>query len=223
MSNAPIQPKTADQRLAALARSASNMTLLKFISGRWLIADTAVPADTKFVLFADQVSHSWIRFAGGKVADEIVALVINDVEGDSEQRIVKGQGRADLGYQDQAEWDIDNSGKPRDPWTYGFGLPMSYLSTGGLVIYKTSTVGGMGAIAEQVANYRRNAHLGYPIATLGTSTYKNKKYGGFVSVPLFISAGFDAPPPPPAASGGDGARVIGESQARNADMDNIPF
>ena len=62
-------------------------------------------------------------FFGGKVAD-VAAPVVDDVEGDSEQRIVKGQGRDDLGYLDEAEWEIDNSGKRRDPWTYGFGLPM---------------------------------------------------------------------------------------------------
>ena len=226
MSNTALaKPKTADERLQALARSASNMTLLKYNSGKWLVSDTAVPADAKFVIYPDQVSHSWTRFFGGKVADEIAAPVVDDVEGDSEQRIVKGQGRDDLGYLDEAEWEIDNSGKRRDPWTYGFGLPMLDLSTAALVIYKTASVGGMSAIAGQVANFRRNAHLGYPIVTLSTGSYRNKRHGGFTNFPAFVAAGFDAPPAPAAASGGNGARADRRrSKARNDDMDDdIPF
>jgi hypothetical protein len=50
MTNAIAKPKTAAQRLDALARSASNFTLIKYNSGNWTISDTPVPANTRFVL-----------------------------------------------------------------------------------------------------------------------------------------------------------------------------
>src|SRR5205809_3729107 len=106
MSNLPTKPKTAAERLNALARSASNITRLKYVSGNWSISDTPVPAGTKFVLYPDQVSHSWTHFLGGKVAAEITAVVADDVEGDVELRIVKGKGRADLGSDDQSQWEL---------------------------------------------------------------------------------------------------------------------
>jgi hypothetical protein len=231
MSNLPAKKTTADERLQALARSASNDTLLKYNSGVWTISDVVVPPNTKFILYPDQVTHSWTHFAGGKVVPpEITAIVAEDADGDTELRIVRGQGREDLGELDESLWETDSSGKKRGPFVYGFGLPATNAETGTFVVYKTASVGGMGAIAGQVASYLRNPDLGRPIVTLSTNSYKNKKYGGFTSVLVFLPAGFDKPPPAPVGRpGGDGdggLRVVGESKAagRNTDMDDdIPF
>jgi hypothetical protein len=227
MSNLPTKPKTADERLEALARAASNVTLLKYNSGNWTISEIPVPADTRFVLYPDQVSHSWTHFAGGKVVTEISALVAEDDDGDTELHIVKGKGREDLGFDDQTKWELDSAGKPRDPLVYGFGLPMMNAKTGAIVVFKIASVGGMGAIAGQVASFTRNKHLGYPIVTLSTGSYKNKKHGGFTSYPVFVNVGYDAPPAPVTASrggnGGDDARVIGASKGADDMDDDIPF
>jgi hypothetical protein len=118
--NLPAKPKTADERLEALARSASNITLLKYNSGNWTISDIPVSAGTRFVLYPDQVSHSWTNFSGGKVVTEISAVVAEDDDGDTELRIVKGDGRKDLGLDDELKWEFDSAGKRRDPWVYGF-------------------------------------------------------------------------------------------------------
>jgi hypothetical protein len=209
MSNLPIKPKTAAERLDALARSASNVTLLKYNSGNWTMSDLPVPPDTEFVLYPDQVSHSYTHFADSKVVTEISAIVAEDGEGDVEMRVVKGKGREDLGYHDQTQWTLDSAGKPKDPWVYGFALPMMNVKTGAVVVFKIASVGGMGAIAGQVASYARNKHLGYPIVKLSTGSYKNKKHGGYTSFPVFISVGYDAPPAPSIAGGGANARVIG--------------
>jgi hypothetical protein len=218
MSNLPAKPKTAEERLQALARAASNDTLLKYNSGIWTISDIAVPPTTRFVLYPDQVSHYWTHFAGGKVVTEITEIVADDDEGDVELQIVKGNGREDLGYRDQTKWERDSSGNPRDPWVYGFALPMMNAETGAVVAFKIASVGGMGAVAGQVASYTRNRHLGYPIVTLSTGSYKNKKYGGYTSYPVFVSAGYDTPPAAVIANhgpvdGGADAKVIGSSKA----------
>jgi hypothetical protein len=230
MSNLPAKPKTADERLEALARAAANVTLLKYNSGNWTISEIPVPADTRFVLYPDQVSHSWTCFGDSKVITEISAVVAEDVDGDTELRIVNGRGRQDLGLDDEAKWELDSAGKRRDPWVYGFGLPMMNAKTGAIVVFKIASVGGMGAIAGQVASYTRNKHLGYPIVTLSTGSYKNKKHGGFTSYPVFVNVGYDTPPAPVIANGGnggnggDGARVIGASKVapqRDREVDDM--
>jgi hypothetical protein len=226
----PSKPRTADERLQALARSASNVPLLKFNSGNWTISDIPVPADTRFALYADQVTHSWTHFAGGKVVTEISAVVAEDDEGDPERRIVKGNGRKDLGLNDELTWELDSAGKHRDPWVYSFGLPMMNAETGAIVVFKTASVGGMSAIAGQVANFARNKRMGYPIVRLSNGSYRNKKHGGFTSFPAFVTVAYDTPPAPVIANGGNGgddARVIGASRVRDRETDDmdddIPF
>jgi hypothetical protein len=107
---------------------------------------------------------------------------------------------------------------------------MMNAETGAIVVFKIASVGGMGAIAGQVASFGRNGHLGYPIVTLSTGSYKNKKHGGFTSFPVFVNVGYDTPPAPSIASNdkGEGARVIGTSKVQRDrevdDMDDdIPF
>jgi len=233
MHTLPAKPKTADERLEALARSASNVTLLKYNSGNWTISDIPVPPDTRFVVYPDQTAHSWTHFADGKVVTEISAVVAQDDDGHAELRIVAGRGRKDLGFDDKTEWESDSAGKPRDPWVYCFGLPMMNANTGAVIVFKAASAGGMGAIAQQVATFTRNKHLGYPIVTLSTSSYKNKKHGGFTAFPVFVNVGYEALPAPSIASGGnggDGAGVIGASKIapqRDRDVDemddDIPF
>jgi hypothetical protein len=207
--------KTADERLEALARSASNVTLLKYNSGNWTISDNPVPANTRFVPYPDQVTHSWTHFEGGKAVTEITEVVAEDENGDTELRIVNGKGRKDLGFDDESKWEIDSAGKRRDPWSYGFGLPMMNVETRAVVVFKTASLGGMSAIAGLVASFTQNKHLGYPVVTLSTGSYRNKKHGGFTSFPVFVNVGFEMPPAPGIASGGtggDGARVVGASK-----------
>jgi hypothetical protein len=234
MLNAVAEPKTADERLQALARSALNDTLIKYNSGNWTISEVLVPANTRFVIYPDQVTHYWTHFVGGKAVTEIAAVVADDADGDTELHIVAGKERKDLGSDDEAKWETDSSGKLRDPWVYGFGLPMMNAETGALVVFKTASVGGMGAIAGQVASFTRNRHLGRPIVTLSTGSYKNKRFGGYTSFPVFVNAGYEAPPATGIASGrpnGDGgganARVIGESKVRDREVDamddDIPY
>jgi hypothetical protein len=71
----------------------------------------------------------------------------------------------------------------------------------------------MDAIGKLVGGFSRNSHLGYPIVELSTSQYKNKRYGGYTSVPVFVTVGYAAP------KGGSDARVI-EHKA-GADIDVI--
>lgn len=230
MSSNLVKHKTGDERLAALARSASNIVILKFISGNWTISDTPVSPETKFAIFPDQVQHAWTCFRDSKVVEEISASVIDDDDGDPTEHIVRGKGRSDLGDTDDALWPVDKAGKHQDPWAYGFSLPMVNVDTGTMLVFRTASVGGRGAVAGQVGNFQRNRQLGNPIVQLASASYKNKKFGGYTIVPVLRVVGYDRPKAPGAAVGGsngDGARVIGETKVRDREVDDmdddIPF
>jgi hypothetical protein len=234
MSNL-VKHKSGAERLAALARSASNVAVLKFISGNWTISDTPVSPETKFTIYPDQVQHAWTCFHDSKVVEEISASVMDDDDGDPTEHIVRGKGRSDLGETDELLWPVDKSGKHQDPWAYGFSLPMVNVDTGSMLVFRTASLGGRGAVAEQVGNFQRNWRLGNPIVQLASASYKNKKFGGYTIVPLLRVVGYDTPKAPEAAVGGggnsggngDGARVIGETKVRNREVDDmdddIPF
>jgi hypothetical protein len=213
----PAKPKTAAERLEAFARAGSNIPLLKFNSGNWLIADVAVPEGTRFIAFPHQTAHMWTHFVDEKVIEEISAIIADDEDGDPEQHIVRGQGRADLGDRDETAWTTGKDGKPKDPWSFGVGLPLMNADTRTMVTFKTSSAGGRSAIADVVGNFSRNLHLGLPIFTLAASTYKNRKFGGFTQVPVFRPAGFEKPR----------LRVVGSNAGelpKPVDMnDDIPF
>jgi hypothetical protein len=230
MSNLPTKPTTGLERLQALARVASNDTLLKYNSGNWTISEVPVPAGTRFIAFPNQVTHQWTHFADGKFVQEIIAKVAEDVDGDTELKIVNGRGRDDLGNNDRSLWERGNDGNEKDPWNYGLGLPLVNAETGAFVVFKIGSGGGMGAIAGLVASYTRNGHLGYPVVTLSTSSYKNKRYGGYTSYPVFVNVDYDTPPatagagrgPDPAGPVTD-AKAIGKREAvvDHHDIDDV--
>jgi hypothetical protein len=223
-------PKTAIERLQQLARaSASGDQLLKFTTGVWTIGGTTVPEGYRFTLLPAQVVHYWVRFADGKFAEDLVQLVAEG--GDTELRIVRGKSREDLGHHDKALWEKGTTGEPKDPWVYGYGLPMINNETGAIVVYKTNSGGGMSAIGTQVAHHTQNLvagrNIGNPIVTLCSGRYPNKRFGGFTQIPVFTVVGHE----PPAGSvptrddkpnGGNkpngDMRVIGERRAVEAEQ-----
>jgi hypothetical protein len=231
-------PKTAIERLQQLARaSASVDQLVKFTTGVWTIGGNSVPQDRRFTLMPAQVVHYWVRFADGKVAEELAQLVAEG--GDTELRIVRDKSREHLGHHDRALWEKDTKGDPKDPWVYGFGLPMIDNETGAIAVYKTNSSGGMSAIGTQVAHHTQNLvagrSIGNPIVTLGSGSYKNKKFGGFTQIPVFTVVGHEPPAGSvPPREDRTGMKVIGERRAVEVEQaydrelddmndDDIPF
>ena len=63
----------------------------------------------------DQLLVGWIRWENGKPAEHRMELVASGQ--------IRHSG-PDLGYLDQAKWEVDNNGKPRDPWQNTAYLPL---------------------------------------------------------------------------------------------------
>ena len=197
--------------------------LLKFSKGDYLLGEGAEPVDQGTVVVAaiDQLLIGWIRWENAKPAEHRMVLVAS------------GQYpplRHDLGYLDQANWEADNNGKPRDPWQYSAYLPLLSMA-GDLWTFSTSSQGGHGAIGKlsrAYAHHRRKAPDELPRISLKSDSYlhPDRQYGR-IKVPLFELVGWEAKDRVVAALAETGLtpdELPPTAVDRSSDMDDdIPF
>jgi hypothetical protein len=126
--------------------------------------------------------------------------------------------RHELGDTDESQWPLDNSGKRKDPWQFGYTLRLVGEDET-VYVYSASSFGGKAAIGDLCAHYdRKKAN---PYIKLSSSWYKHKLYGKTFN-PKFVVIGFDgeAPAlPTPAASRGTMTVTSGKAPID----DSIPF
>jgi hypothetical protein len=193
--------------------------LLKFVKGDWKIGDDVIKDGVEYVAHIDQLITGWVKFEGGKVADRVIGKVADNFQ---------PPAREELGDNDKTEWETDDDGDPRDPWTEQRYLPLISVETGELVTYVTGSKGGMGMIGDLCGVYGRQPRNGLlPIIALKTRSYKHKKHGP-IKTPDYIIVGWDGGPP---KGGNDAPRTSplqpilhGKAEAVNdTDMDEIPW
>jgi hypothetical protein len=155
--------------------------LLKFVKGEWLIGDDVVPENTEYVAHLDQLLRGRVKFEDGTVVDrKNVGKVANGY---------KPPLREKLPDTDPSKWEqVD--GKPSDPWSEQWYLPLISVETGELVTYATGSKGGIGAIADlcRIYGHKHNGLL--PVIALKVRSYKHKKYGK-IETPDFRIVGWD--------------------------------
>jgi hypothetical protein len=89
-------------------------------------------------------------------------------------------------------WPRDSKGKPRDPWTKQFFVPLISVNDGKLVTFVTPSVGGRIAIGKLCDAFLNNDRR-RPIIKLDTSSFKSKEYGK-VDSPAFQIVGYEDQP-----------------------------
>jgi hypothetical protein len=190
--------------LDAAKQDAGYEALLKFRKGDFLIGDEPLSLGTEFIAHVIGWTKCWIKFVDGEVADRRV------------YRIALGERppeRDELDDLDQGNWPEGLGGRPADPWSLQYLLPLERTSNGEVVIFTTSSFGGRRAVADLCAAYARrvakNAAGGQPIVKLGKVEMPTKRFGK-VPRPHFEIVGWDEPPlveveegPPPVISGGE--------------------
>jgi hypothetical protein len=201
MSKDKTPPRKPEQRqdvathydnpfLEAAAESGSEFgRLLKFNKGTWMIGDDEVKEGTEFVALMDQLMRGWIRFCDGKVTEPRVIGKIS--EG------FKPPERNTLGDLDEAQWEKDENGNPRDPWVKQWFLPLVSVEDGLFCVYATGSKGGTFAISALCRAYGHRKDGLNPIVGLHTESYRHPKYGR-IPTPSFNILGWDAPPTGPA-------------------------
>jgi hypothetical protein len=154
-----------------------------------------VPFGTRVVANMPGLRVGWRRWFGKQVTDDLTELLTDG------QPIAR---RDTLGDMDQALWERDEKGIPRDPWQVSNILELSDGETN--YIFSTSSKGGIGAIGRLCIAYAKERRMYpgmLPIITLNRDSYPHKTYGK-TYFPVFEIVGWtDADSPSVEDAGGE--------------------
>jgi hypothetical protein len=174
-----------DNILGAAKEDAGFEKLIKFRKGDFSIGEEAVPLGTEYIAHAIGWTKCWIKFVEGEVVERKV------------YRVALGERppeREDLDDLNKDNWPEGIDGKPADPWTLQYLLPLESVADGQVVIFTTSSIGGRRAVADLCAAYAKrkgkSATCGQPKVQLAKAEMPTKKFGR-VPRPQFEIVGWD--------------------------------
>ena len=173
----------ANPYLEAAAEGGNKIRLAKFIEGEWIIDNTVVKDGTEYIAHIDKLLRGYVKFKDGKVVDRILGRVADGF---------KLPKKDELPDRDPANWEKDEDGELRDPWSEQWYLPLISVTSGVLVTYVTGTKGGIGAIADLCQIYGHTPRNGLlPIIALHTRSYRHKRYNKTIKTPDLQIVGWD--------------------------------
>lgn len=154
------------------AQAAGAKTFLKYAKGDYTAGanDEEVPLGTRLVANMAELQAGWQRWWDGKPSQEVMELV--------------GSGKAppkrhELGDNDQALWEKDNEGRPRDPWSFTNVLPLKNHETGDEYVFSIASRGGIGAIGQLCKEYGKVYRMKpgqLPVIELQSDSYMHPTY-----------------------------------------------
>src|SRR6516165_2607157 len=103
--------------------------MLRFSKGDWLVGDDTVAVGTTFTVAVDELLAGWIKWIDSKPVEHLMVRVADGATPKS---------RGELGDHDQSKWEMDATGKPKDPWQFTNYLPMMN-EAGELFTFTTSS------------------------------------------------------------------------------------
>lgn len=154
------------------AKVGTQGTFLTFKNGEYLAGQDAkeIPISTKMAANMQGFRIGWRRWFGDQLTDDLTELLAD------QPHIAQ---RNTLGDDDQALWEKDNTGKPRDPWQLTNVLEF-INSEGESFLYATGSKGGIGALGRLCKEYGklyRQRPGQVPIVELGRDHYMHKEFG----------------------------------------------
>jgi hypothetical protein len=176
-----------------------NGDLLKFSKGDYTAGQNnrAIAIGTRLVANMDSLEVGWVRWEDSRPIEQRMGAVVERF---------KPARRNELGDSDSQSWEIDETGRPRDPWQFTNTLELASEDGGELYTFSTSSKGGIGAIGELCKAFGEevNQHPDeWPVIELGVDSYahSNKNFGR-IKFPTFKIIGWarkdgEAPAPPP--------------------------
>jgi hypothetical protein len=208
-----------------LLRTASQMqsqtlgTLLKFSKGEYFIGEDDVTGQER-IAHVEAAMRGYVKFWDGKpVPPQYVGRIADGYRLPS---------RDELGDLDEKKWQRDTTGKPKDPWSLQYYVPMEDLDDGSVAIFVTSSNGGINALGKLFDVCARNVKNGLPIVKLGVRSYQHSEFGK-IKTPDFPVVSWDgghvvAPPvaKPPSHSAKEDPTTGRPRKADDMD-DDIPF
>lgn len=195
---ATVKQSELDQRdmnfFEAYGEAASLRTfvgsLLKFNKGDFLFGqdNEEMEVGTKLVACMDTFSVGWVKWVDNKPQQQLTGLLMEGF---------KPAPRSTLGDLDDAEWEVDTSGKARDPWQYTnfVVLKRPGKNSDDLFTFTTSSKGGIGALGALCKYYGKEMRAkpdAFPIVELQIDKYKhsNPEFG-LIKVPVFKPVGWE--------------------------------
>jgi hypothetical protein len=143
---------------------------LKFMKGEWADGDEVRHDKERMVAHMPRLFQGWHKWQDRR---PIV------VEGGFVAEGYRPQTRAELGDLDSNQWEIDERGKRRDPWQFGFQLLLED-EHGKVFIWSAASQGALQAVGDlslDYARYKRQGGRGNPIVELGCDYYTHKEFG----------------------------------------------
>jgi hypothetical protein len=160
---------------------------MKFNKGDFLAGqdNTEIPIDTQLVAAMDTLQIGFVKWQDNKPVSHVMGRVI---DGFVPPR------RSELGDNDESEWEVDDSGSPRDPHQLtNYLVLVNPAALDEVYTFATSSKGGMGAIGELAKTYgkiMRQSPDEYPIIALRAASYQHKDRSiGRIKYPVFPVVG----------------------------------
>jgi hypothetical protein len=165
--------------------TASQGKLVKFSKGFYMAGadNEEVARGSTFTARVDLLTHGWTRWESQRPVEHAVGKV--------SEGFIPATRQA-LGHTDERLWESDREGQPRDPWTFGYSLPLEDGEN--KYVFVTSSFGGKRAIRNLIDAYTRRKDAGsLPVIALDVNQRKHKVFGN-IPEPLFEIHGWtDAP------------------------------
>lgn len=143
-----------------------------------------IPIGTRMIAHAVGWAKQWVHFVDQK-----------PVERKTYRMRIKGEiapERDQLPNRDMKDWPIMN-GRPQDPWSLQYLLPLEDPQTGEVRIFVGSSFGARRAVGEVCSAYARRAakkKSGQPIVELQKTTFPTRNFGEVVR-PIFRIVDWD--------------------------------
>jgi len=164
--------------------------LLKYAKGDWLAGqdNREIPDGSKFIANMDSLVVGWQRWENQRPVAYRMGLLIEDFI---------PPPREELGDNDSAMWECDDTGAPRDPWQLTNYLQLVDPKNPETVFtFTTSSKGGLGAIAKLCREYARardkeHREEQHPVVMLGTGSYAHRDRSfGRIKFPMLAIIGW---------------------------------
>jgi hypothetical protein len=184
--NEIMKPDQTAARLLAVAneeQAVGGVEHIRFVKTDFFIGDLKVTGN-EYLAHVSQLLRGYVKFGNGCVVERRLGKVADG--------FVMPQ-RNELGDLDESQWEKDASGKPRDPWSQRWILPLEHLETGDLALFESGSKGGINAIRKLCGSCGRNPRRGSPIIKLVPSSYKSKEHGR-IGIPDLKIIGWEPPP-----------------------------
>jgi hypothetical protein len=168
-------------QVAAETQSEGLSKLLKFAKGKYFVGDDEVKTGHEMLAHVGATIRGWTKFENGKVVEQRIGRISDGFQ---------PPAREMLGDLDKSKWEKDSTGKPRDPWVAQYYLPLEDLNTGDVVVFVTSSKGGIAAVGKLCAVYGRNISKGSPVIKLEVRSYRHSEFGR-IETPDFVVASWE--------------------------------